>query len=136
MRNPGAYSLGDFSITAAGEVVGEWLSALEGMLRLTAQIALAYGSGGASIKAYLQTSLDGGTTPIDIACFTFTTAGATKVRNLSALTPKTSDVTPSNGALADDTSVDGILGDRVRLKIVSTGTYAGSTVLRGRFVAA
>jgi hypothetical protein len=59
-------------------------------------------------------------------------ASAVKVRNLSALTPKSADVMPTDGALADDTSVDGVLGDMFRLKVVSTGTYAGSTILSGR----
>jgi hypothetical protein len=37
--------------------------------------------------------------------------------------------------MADDTAVDGLLTDRMRLKVVSTGTYAGSTVLSARLVA-
>ena len=101
---------------------------------MAAQVRLAYGSGGTTIKAYLQTSLDGGTTPIDVACFTFTTASAVKVRNLSSLVSKTTDVTPTDGALTDDTSVDGVIGDMFRFKVVSAGTYAGSTVLSCRAV--
>ena len=62
-------------------------------------------------------------------------ASAVEARNLSALTPKTADVMPTDGALADDTSVDGMLGDRFRLKIVSAGTYCGSPVLSVRLVA-
>jgi hypothetical protein len=136
MNSPGAKTLGTIQITAAGTITGEWTTVdLDGLLALLVQMRLAYGSGGTSIKAYLQTSLDGGTTPIDIACFTFTTAGAVKVRNLSALTPKTTDVTPSDGALTDDTSVDGVLGTIFRLKVVSVGVYAGSTNLIGSLVA-
>ena len=135
MISPGIKSLGDFTIAAAGTFVGDWVEGLEGLLALAAQIRLAYGSGGTSIKAYLQTSLDQGATPIDVACFTFSTSSAVKARNLSALTPKLTDVTPTDGALADDTSVDGVLGDRFRLKVVSTGTYGGSTVLSGRISA-
>lgn len=135
MNAPGLYSLGDFTITAAGTVTGEWVTDLNGMLAAALQMRLAYGSGGTSIKAYVQTSFDGGTTIVDVACFTFTTASAVKIRNLSALTPKITDSTPSDGAMTDDTSLDGALGDRLRLKIVSVGTYAGSTVLSGRLVA-
>jgi hypothetical protein len=129
MLSPGFKSLGNFTITAAGTVAGDWVDGLDGLLSLCAQMRLAYGSGGTTVKAYLQTSLDQGTTPIDIACFTFTTASAVKARNLSALTAKTTDVTPSDAALTDDTSVDGVLGDRFRVKVVSVGTYAGSTIL-------
>ncbi len=132
MEDPGINSLGDFTITTAGTQTGDWVDGLEGALAIAANMRLAYGSGGTSVKVYLQTSLDQETTAIDIACFTFLVASANKVRNLSALTPKTTDVTPSDGALADDTSVDGILGDRFRVKIISTGTYAGSTVLSAR----
>lgn len=132
METPGISSLGDFTITTAGTQTGEWVDGLEGALAVAANMRLAYGSGGTSVKVYLQTSLDQETTAIDIACFTFTTASANKARNLSSLTPKTTDVTPSDAALTDDTSVDGILGDRFRVKVVSVGTYAGSTVLSAR----
>lgn len=135
MEDPGISSLGDFTVGAAGTQTGDWVTGLDGALAIAASMRLAYGSGGSTIKVYLQTSLDQGTTAIDIACFTYTTASANKARNLSALTPKTTDVTPSDGALTDDTSVDGILGDRFRVKIVSTGTYAGSTVLSARICA-
>jgi len=129
MLSPGFKSLGNFNITGAGTVVGDAVEDLEGILALAAQMRLVYGSGGTSIKAYLQTSFDDGTTWQDIACFTFTTASATKSRNLSALTPKTTDVTAADGTLTDDTSVDGLLGDRFRVKVVSVGTYAGNTLL-------
>ncbi|RWP31816.1 hypothetical protein [Mesorhizobium sp.] len=132
MDNPGIYSLGDLAITAAGTQVGEWVTELDGMLAALAQLRLAYGSGGTTIRAYVQTSLDGGTTAVDIACALFGAASETAVLNFSALTPKLTQVTPTDGALADDTAVDGVLGDRLRLKVVSTGTYAGSTVLSTR----
>lgn len=133
MDNPGIHSLGDFTITTAGTQVGDWTSVdLAGMLAMAAQLRLAYGSGGATIKAYLQTSLDDGAVAIDIACVTYATASKNAVLNFSALTPKLAQVTPSDGAMADDTAIDGVLGDQFRLKIVSTGTYAGSTVLTGR----
>lgn len=132
---PGFKPLGSFTITASGTQIGEWVDTnLDGLLALAAQLRLAYGNGGATIKAYLQTSLDQGATAIDIACFTFTTASAVKARNFSALTPKTSDVVPTDGTLTDDASVDGILGDRFRVKVVSTGTYGGSTVLTAGMV--
>jgi hypothetical protein len=127
MINPG--------IVSPGTQVGDWVEDMQGALAVLAHIRLAYGSGGSTIKAYLQTSADQGVTPVDIACCTFATASAVKVRNLSALTPKTTDVVPTDGTLADDTSVDGVLGDRFRLKIVSTGTYGGSTTLSGRLCA-
>lgn len=128
----GIVSLGDFTITTAGSYVGDWVTGFDGLLALTAQFRLAYGSGGTSIKAYLQTSLDQETTPVDIACVVFGTASEVAALNFSALTPKLTQVTPSDGALSDDTAVDGIIGDRFRMKLVSVGTYAGSTVVSVR----
>lgn len=132
MLNPGILSLGDFTVTTAGTQVGDWTETdLAGMLAMAAQLRLAYGSGGTSIKAYLQTSLDEGVTAIDIACVVFGMASEIAALNFSALTPKTAQVTPTDGALTDDTAIDGILGDRFRIKLVSVGTYAG-TVFSGR----
>lgn len=132
MDNPGVYSLGDIAITTAGTQVGPVVTDLDGMLAAALQLRFEYGSGGAAVKAYVQCSADQGTTWYDVACAVFGTASETALLNLSALTPKTSQVTPTDGALADDTAVDGLLTDRMRLKVVSTGTYAGSTLLSAR----
>jgi hypothetical protein len=141
MLNPGLYSLkdangnSDFTITTAGTQVGTWVEGLDGMLSMLASLRLAYGSGGISITAYLQCSADGGTTAHDIATVLFGTAAEHALLNFSALTPKTTQVTPTDGALANDTAVDGLIANMVRLKVVSVGTYAGSTVLSGRITA-
>lgn len=134
MISPGFKSLGSFNVTTAGTQTGDWVEDLEGLIAACLQTRLAYGSGGTSVKVYVQTSLDQGSTPIDIACFTFTTASAIKARNLSALTPKATDVVPTDGTLTDDTSVDGVLGDRFRVKVVSVGTYANTTLTVGAVV--
>ncbi|MEP9389655.1 hypothetical protein [Mesorhizobium sp. KR9-304] len=143
MENPGIWNLGDYSLTTAvtGEVITEnsdgdaCIDDLEGMLAANVQIKFAYGSGGTSLKVYIQTTLDQGATWIDVACAAFLVASATKVINLSGLTPKTTAATPSDGSMTDDTALDGVLGDRWRAKITSTGTYAGSTTLSVRMMA-
>jgi hypothetical protein len=132
MSKQGIQSLGDFTITIAATQVGDWVTGFQNLLSLTANLRLAYGSGGTSIKAYLQTSLDQQTTAIDIACVVFGTASENEVLNFAGQTPKLTQVSPTDGTLTDDTAIDGILGDRFRIKIVSTGTYAGSTVLSVR----
>lgn len=135
MDNAGVYDLASVSLTTAltGEVVTDisgvaYVGDLEGMLAASLQVRFAYGSSGTTCKVYVQTSLDQGTTWCDVCCVALTTASATKIVNLSGLTPKTTAATPGDGALADDTCVDGILGDRWRVKITSTGTYVGTTV--------
>ena len=140
MNSPGIYNLGDYALTTAvtGQVITEnsdgdaYIEGLEGMLAASVQIKLAYGSGGTTLKVYVQTTLDQGATWVDVSCSAFTTASATKVINLSGLTPKTTAATPTDGAMTDDTALDGVLGDRWRVKVTSTGTYAGSTTLSVR----
>mgnify|MGYP001563718778 CR=1 FL=1 len=135
MNNPGVYNLGDRVITTAltGEVItdgtdsNEFIDNLEGMLVANVEIKFTYGAGGTNCKVYVQTSLDQGTSWIDVICMLWELASETKVFNLSGLTAKTTGATPSDGSLADDTVVDGILGDRWRTKLTTTGTYSSNT---------
>ena len=127
MRNPGDYSLCDLSITAALNAVAQTpVQNLEGMVAATVLARFAWGSGGTSAKAYVQVTLDDGQTWIDVACFAFTTASATKVINLSGLTPQTTQITPTDGSMADNTAQDGVLGSAMRVKLVTVGTYANT----------
>lgn len=135
MLNPGVYSLGDFTVTTAGTQTGAAVEGFEGALSLNLQGRLAYGSGGTTIDVYVQTSLDEGTTWRDIAQWSWTTASDNKAYNLSGQTDKTTAVAATDGALSANTSVAGFLGDRFRVKLVSVGTYAGSTVVSVRAVA-
>jgi hypothetical protein len=135
MLTPGSFGLGSFTgATASGEEDGGWIIGLEGMLALTLQLRFAYGSGGAALglKAYLQTSFDKGDTAVDIACITFSQANKNVGFNFSGLTPKTTAETLTDRALADDTAVDGPLGDRIRLVVkAGAAAYGGSSLLTG-----
>lgn len=143
MDRAGFHTLGDFTITAAGTYkpdAGEHLGNLAGIAGATVQLNFRYGSGGTSGKVFLQTSIDQadegsapGGTWTDIACFAFTTASESWTFNLSSAAKAV--FTPTDGALADDTIIDGVLGDRFRLKIVTIGTYAGQTIVSGRIAA-
>jgi hypothetical protein len=136
MESPGALDLCDFEITTNVDVTSTPVEDLDGMLALTVELAFAYSSGGSSAKAYVQTSIDQGKSWIDIACVTFAAASKTVVLNFSALTPKLVAVLPTNGTLADDTAIDGILGERLRVRLKTTGAaYAAATTLTGRAVA-
>ncbi|TIQ67019.1 MAG: hypothetical protein E5X41_06010 [Mesorhizobium sp.] len=129
MLNPGQYTLLNRAVTTA--LAGEAQTAVDklaGILAGTLQCEFAYGSGGTSCKVYAQVSLDQGLSWIDVACFAFTTASAVKAVNLSAGTPVLTAITPTDGALPDNTFVDGILGAVMRAKITTTGTYANTTV--------
>jgi hypothetical protein len=133
----GIYNLGDEAITVAvtNSVITDGVSSqgntqafidgLDWMAAVTLQANFTYGSGGTNLKVDIETSLDQGLSWIPIARFAFLLASTEKLFNLSALTPKTTVVTPAT--LSDDTVIDGILGDRLRAKITSTGVYSGNT---------
>lgn len=95
---------------------------------LLLEAVFAYGSGGTSIEAWVQTSLDG-TNWTDIADFKFTTSAARALYNLSSATPVTTAYTPTDGSLAANTVKDGIMGTYLRVKWTSVGIYAGASSL-------
>lgn len=134
MDSPGIFALlntagEEFTIDEAGTQIGEVVEDLEGILALALHARFSYGAGGTSCIAYVQTSLDQGTTWIDIASFPFGTESQVWVVNLSALTPATTLSAPEDGTLYEGTVFDGPLGDRFRAKVVTVGTYSGSTLL-------
>jgi len=83
-------------------------------------------AGGTTATAWVQTSLDGGTTWMDIASFAFTTTTADRAYNLTAAAV-TAIATPTDGTLGDNTSVNGFLGAQFRVKLTTTGTYSGAS---------
>ena len=144
MNNPGLYTLGDYALSAAvtGEVVTtatgatgvaqEYIDRLEGMVGATLQVNFAYGSGGTNCKVTIETSFDQGTTWVEVARYAFTTASAEKLVNLTNASVTT---LYAPAALSDDTVKDGLLGERWRAKVTSTGTYAGPTSVAVRLMA-
>lgn len=89
-----------------------------------------YGSGGTSADCYIQTTFDGGVTWMDIAEFGFTTASAKKVMTVIAQVSVLTPTTPGDGALTANTALSGFIGDRLRVKYTTVGTYAGSTTIK------
>jgi hypothetical protein len=102
---------------------------LVGMQYLVVEALFVRASGGTSVDAYVQTSIDGGATWVDIANFHFTTSTATKVAVIARNIALAAAITPTDGSLAANSKVDGLLGDRIRLKYSSSGTYGGWTYL-------
>ena len=126
--------LAPLTITAAVGATGTTpVVSLAGMKYITAEAIFVYGSGGTNATAYVQTSLDGGTTWVDVIAFQFTTATLSKIASVSADVAFAASayvpIAPTDGSLTANTSVQGIMGDRLRLKYVTTGTYGGSTTL-------
>lgn len=115
--------------TAVTGVTTTPLTGLAAMESLTVQAALTYGSGGTTAKVWVQTSFDQGASWVDVMCFAFTTASAKKVSSVRVATAVAAAYVPTDATMADDTIKDGLLGDRIRLKYTTTGTYAGNTSL-------
>jgi hypothetical protein len=95
---------------------------------ITARLAYV-ASAATSITARVQTSIDGGATWWDVAAFQFTTASASSYVNISGLKEANVPVALSDGTLAANSSLNGLLGDRYRLKYDSVGTYGAGTTL-------
>jgi len=127
----GVYDLGDLPITVSAIYEGDWVVELDGMIGATIQVTVRIGTPGIKLQVYVQTSLDDGSTPIDLGCLAFTDTGATRLLNFSGLTPKLTAVVPTDGAIPDNTAIDGFLGSSLRIKVVSDGTY-GDTLVTAR----
>jgi hypothetical protein len=140
--NPGIYILGDTAIsgamsgiiitrgTSSGGIQQEFIGGLDGMDGVTLQCNFAYGGGGTTAKVDIETSLDQGLTWITIARFAFTNVTAERIMNVNAATSRLTPYTPV--VPTDDTAIDGILGDRLRAKLTTTGVYTGATTLSVR----
>jgi hypothetical protein len=115
--------------TAAAGVLSTPVLDLAAMESATFQATFTYGAGGTTVKAWVQTSFDGGLTWVDVANFAFTTAAAKKISSVRHYSAVAAAYVPTDGTLADDTIKDGLLGDRLRVRYTSTGTYTGATAL-------
>jgi len=118
------------AITAAVAATPTTAVSIAGSTHLVVEAQFTYGSGGATVDVYVQTSLDGGLSWIDVMNFHFTTATGAAVSAVLSSTALAAAVVPTDGSLASNTILSGLLGDRIRLKYVTTGTYAGGTSLR------
>lgn len=137
---PGIKNLGDVTITAAltDEVITEgsyqganveYIASLAGMSKVVAWANFDYGSGGATVAAVIQTSLDQGTNWIDIIRFDFTTSDR---KAHAAVGVFAAGAVTTLAALGSEGKLDNVLGDRLRCKVTSTGIYAGNTSLAVR----
>jgi hypothetical protein len=117
--------------TAQTAAVTPWLQMRQGTPESMAlQANFTYASGGTSISAWVQTSLDGGATAIDVANFSVTTSSVREAMVVSALTTATTPQVVTDGTLTANTAPGVPLGNLWRVKYTSVGTYAGGTTLR------
>jgi len=100
-----------------------------GSVLLHAKVVVA--AGGGECDAYVQTRF--GDSWVDVANFHATTSSLERYYNLSTRTPVTSIGTPANDAshIADNTCADGLIGDVLRVKLVTSGSaYTGASSIK------
>lgn len=93
------------------------------------QATFAGGTGGTSVNAYVQTTLDGGLSWFDIANFSFANSPGVRISEVDSDTVAAANYTPTDGTLAANTTKDGLIGSQLRVKWTSVGTYSGGTSL-------
>ena len=120
--------------SAAGTYTSDEAAVPVGWLNATAQTVCVRGGGGTTCDIFIQTSLDNGSTWVDIMQFAFTTSTATKVSGVKPNIALGAGYTPTDGSLSDDTVKDGLMGDRISVKTVIAGTYSGTSTLDVRVV--
>jgi hypothetical protein len=115
-------------IPAAGTSTSIPVTQIGDLQALTIEGEFVYGSGGTTAKAYIQTSLDGGTTWVDIANLAFALATIKKISKVLRVNTLAAAYVPTDGTLTDDTVKDGLLGDQLQVKLIVVGTYAASSL--------
>lgn len=118
--------------TLAGAVTAQTTEAVKGlhnMQYLVCEAIFVRAGGGTTAKFWIQTSLDGGVTWVDIINFAFATTTASKLTAVvdNPATPLTPATAPTDGTLGDDAIVNGVLGSMLRVKYTTTGTYTGAS---------
>lgn len=116
------------AVPAAGTTVTTAITRLQGMKALEVQMNFTYGSGGTSVDIYVQTSLDQGLTWVDVMDMQALLVTVRKVGAVNTYIAAAAPAAATDGSLAANTINNGILGDRIRVKMTVVGTYAASTI--------
>ena len=119
----------DLTAMGAGTYTSDEVSIQYGADVLAVQAVFTRAGGGTTTDVFIQTSLDNGSTWIDIIQFALTTTTVTKVSAVRSSIALAANVTPTDGGLSDNSILDGLLGDRIRVKTVVVGSYTGASAL-------
>lgn len=114
-------------IPAAGTVVTTEETDLGKVTALNLQCLFTAGSGGTSVKAYVQTRMDA-TNFFDIACFAHTTSDLKRYMSCLGISGVAAAVALTDAGLTDNTAINGFLGVAYRIKYVVVGTYTGGSI--------
>jgi hypothetical protein len=119
----------DLTAMGAGTFTSDEVSIPYGADLVACQAVFTRAGGGSTTDVYIQTSLDNGSTWIDIMQFALVTTTVTKMSAVRSSIAMAANVTPTDGGLSDNTILDGLLGDRLRAKTVIAGSYSGASSL-------
>jgi hypothetical protein len=119
----------DLTAMGAGTFTSDEVSIPYGADLLACQAVFTRAGGGTTTDVFIQTSLDNGSTWIDLVQWAFVTTTVTKISAVRSSIAMAANVTPTDGGLSDNTILDGLIGDRLRAKTVVVGTYTGASAL-------
>lgn len=119
------------SLTDADTYTSDVMTLSDTTDTLQLSVKLIVGTKGTTATTYVQTSIDEGSTWFDIGLIGHGTAGDGDTQNWLFAT-RIGDgegiMDGTDGAMDMGTVNNGILGDRIRLKTITTGTYASTTL--------
>ena len=115
--------------TTAGTYTSDAISIPMGASVIMTQAAFVRGGGGTTCDLFIQTSVDNGSSWIDVMQFAFATTTVTKISGVRPYIALAANVTPGDGGLSANTILDGCIGDRLRVKTVVVGTYSSTSTL-------
>jgi hypothetical protein len=111
---------GTYTITVPFEAIGQ-----EEISYIAMQAFLDFvGAGGTSIDAFLQTSIDNGAKWRDVMNLQVLAADVEKADAINKYIAATLVSAASDGALAANTKVNGLFGNKWRVKLIIVGAYA------------
>ena len=119
----------DLTAMGAGTFTSDEVSIPYDADLLACQAVFTRAGGGTTTDVFIQTSLDNGSTWIDLVQWAFVTTTVTKISAVRSSIAMAANVTPTDGGLSDNTILDGLIGDRLRAKTVVVGTYTGASAL-------
>lgn len=133
---PAGTDSADFQITGPATLTGDWTTGLEGMQAVAIELRFLWGSGGTSVTALVQSALGYDGPAYDVVQVDFATAARTVMAELYSGTtglvqPAVGGIDSSGNPVVAEGLVNHVLGDRLRLVLIVTGTYT-NTVLSAR----
>jgi hypothetical protein len=133
MQSPAVFMLlneddEDFAVTTAETQIGNAVEDLEGLesLAIYGLLSAASPSSGAGVTVYIQSSMAGAPW-YDVACITF--GDETEARGANVSSAGAVPTLLTDAAMADNTVLNGPLGDRVRAVVVTDGTFGAMSLL-------